>query len=173
MGGRLIMANTPKYGLYQWDSGDQKQITIDSMAENAQKVEDILTGFENDINSLNENKMERLQKEWIPLELQNGFTAYGSNYETPSYRINEVGDVQVKGLIRCPENVENTTVIAVLPEGYRPPKSKVYLVSGNSGGAKDVFTRVNITSGGNISYMTGGTHFLSLDDIPPFEAVKS
>lgn len=56
---------------------------------------------------------------WTALTLQNGWSDFGSGFETAQYLLTEQGEVKIRGMIGG-GTVANNTIIFTLPEGYRP-----------------------------------------------------
>ncbi|QNU22341.1 hypothetical protein IC805_05215 [Geobacillus thermoleovorans] len=97
---------------------------------------------------------------WIALTLLNGWTNYGSGFETAGYYKDALGFIHIKGLIK---SGAMGTAAFVLPSGYRPSYRKMFpvLTSGGIG-------RVDIDTGGNVLIMNYGTAangYVSLDGI--------
>lgn len=57
---------------------------------------------------------------WQTLPLAGSWTAYGSPFLTPSYRINGNGTVSLAGLARAPASTTGTSTVGTLPVGARP-----------------------------------------------------
>lgn len=66
-------------------------------------------------------------------DLQNGWIAYGSPYNTPGYRITMDGLVYLTGVIKS-GTTGTGTLLFTLPEGYRPSATKIFSLS-KAGGA--------------------------------------
>jgi hypothetical protein len=87
--------------------------------------------LESDLNNRYSNSQmdstfaKKEQGQWIPLVLQNGWVYYGSG-GTPAYLKDNMGRVQIKGLIKNGTSAAGTT-IATLPAGYRPKETKYFL----------------------------------------------
>lgn len=97
---------------------------------------------------------------WIAPTLLNGWTNFGSGYETAGYYKDALGFIRLKGLIK---GGTMGTAAFVLPSGYRPSYRKMFpvLTSGGIG-------RVDIDTAGNVLIMNYGTAangYVSLDGI--------
>lgn len=97
---------------------------------------------------------------WIAPTLLNGWTNFGSGYETAGYYKDALGFIHLKGLIK---SGAMGTAAFVLPSGYRPSYRKMFpvLTSGGIG-------RVDIDTEGNvliINYGTAANGYVSLDGI--------
>ncbi|MNC60187.1 hypothetical protein D3C75_1100480 [compost metagenome] len=66
------------------------------------------------------------------------------------------------------------TSLFILPKGFRPKFTYVYMVGANIDGGSDVLGRVNISIDGRVSILPisgitlTSTGWVSLDNIPPF-----
>lgn len=100
---------------------------------------------------------------WTTLSLNNSWTAYGSPYQTPIYRKQVDGVVQLFGLI-APGTTTAGTTVATLPVGYRPASDHIFKTSG---GASTAFADLYVKSNGTITIQnTGGTiTWLSLSGV--------
>ena len=92
---------------------------------------------------------------WTSFELQNGWVNYSAPYTTAGYTKTSSGLVVLKGMVKA-----GTSTIGVLPPGYRPALTLLYLNSSSGNGG-----RVDITSDGAISLNRGGNGWFSLDGI--------
>ncbi len=98
-------------------------------------------------------------KNWTNLTLQNSWAAYGGSYSTPQYTKAADRLVTLKGLIKSGTTTAGT-IIATLPEGYRPSATVLY-----TGVSVNAYCRIDIDSSGNIIFQTGSNTWLSLDNI--------
>lgn len=57
---------------------------------------------------------------WQPLTLSGGWTAYGTPYWTPSYRINGDGTVSLSGLAKAPASALTPQTLCTLPAAIVP-----------------------------------------------------
>jgi hypothetical protein len=122
--------------------------------------------LEADLNSRYSNSQmdsifaKKEQGDWIPLVLQNGWIYYGSG-STPAYKKDNMGRVQVKGLIKNGTSAAGTT-IATLPVGYRPKETKYLL--GDDGNLAIKRIQVNV-NGTIVIPETVSNAFLILDGV--------
>lgn len=96
---------------------------------------------------------------WITPTLLNGWVTYDTNFMVEGYRIDALGYVHLKGMIK-----NGSGIIFKLPSGYRPPvdgSRRLLLQTITSTGQG----RIDITSDGNVTYIQGGTGWFSLDGI--------
>ena len=100
---------------------------------------------------------------WTTLPLDNGWTAYGSPYQSPIYRRQIDGTVQLSGLIAAGTTTVGTTV-ATLPIGYRPASDHVFKTSA---GAATAVADVYVRSSGAITIqnVAGTVTWLSLSGV--------
>lgn len=69
---------------------------------------------------------------WHIMTLQNSWTSgSGSGFDSPAYRIDALGNVQLKGLALAGTKT-NGTVVATLPVGYRPAVIRQIICSADS-----------------------------------------
>ena len=92
---------------------------------------------------------------WAPLILRNGWTEY-PGHASPAYTKTKAGVVMFKGLIRNGA----ASIIAQLPEDYRPSGSLIFETSTNQ-----VASRVNITMDGSVTSSAASGAWLALDGI--------
>ncbi len=85
---------------------------------------------------------------------------YGGAYETASYYKEANGMVHLQGLIK---SANFSTLVFVLPEGYRPAGRRAFsVVAGVGYGA---FGRCDISANGNVEFVVGDGAYMSLDGI--------
>jgi Tfp pilus assembly protein PilE len=97
---------------------------------------------------------------WGTFTLQNNWVYYGSSYNTPEFTKTSSGRVFLKGLVKS--GTETTgTVIATLPEGYRPDETLVFPAMSSSSTAG----RIDVLSNGNVIIYYGSNGWISLDNI--------
>lgn len=70
---------------------------------------------------------------WMSPTLQNSWVNFGGGFDGIGYRKNFSGIVWLRGLIKdgIPSTTPPTNVLFTLPEGYRPPNSKLFLSFSN------------------------------------------
>lgn len=91
---------------------------------------------------------------WIAPTLLNAWANYGAPHAFAGYR--KIDDtVRLRGLVGA-----GAGTIFTLPVGYRPTADLVFVVDTNSGHG-----RCDITSNGNVTYVSGGTVYFSLSGI--------
>jgi hypothetical protein len=90
---------------------------------------------------------------WQRLELIGGWANYGGPYEGAGYRKDKQGQVHLRGLVSQSGGLPpNSTIIAVLPAGYRPAQRQILTTyGGNSDGA----IRVDILPDGALTWVVG------------------
>jgi hypothetical protein len=101
---------------------------------------------------------------WTGLSLVNSWVAYGSTYESPSYRKDQFDKLKLKGVVKDGTTTSPTT-IATLPSGNRPTADQTFIVLSNNG-TSDIVGRVTIKSTGEIQFISGSNTLFSLDSIP-------
>jgi hypothetical protein len=90
---------------------------------------------------------------WQRLELIGGWTNYSPAYEGAGYRKDKQGQVHLRGLVSQGSGVPpNSTIIAVLPAGYRPAQRQILTTYG---GNPDGATRVDILPDGALTWGVG------------------
>ncbi|HSW92206.1 MAG TPA: fibronectin type III domain-containing protein, partial [Candidatus Saccharimonadales bacterium] len=97
---------------------------------------------------------------WASLSLQHNWENYSTSYNSAGFTKTNNGRVFLKGLIKNGD-VTNGTVIATLPEGYRPEGKLAFqtITSPNTE------ARIDVTASGDILLVTGLTNWISLDSI--------
>ena len=93
---------------------------------------------------------------WTSPTLQNGWVNYGSGWTNLQYTKAADGVVTVRGLVKSGTTTGGTT-IATLPSGYLPPAQELFATTSTTSSA-DVFGRVDVTTGGNIIFQSGGSN---------------
>lgn len=73
----------------------------------------------NDLDAEVDLKVNKIQEAWINATLENGWTNQGGSFATVGYCKNELGILQLRGLIK-PGTTAAGTVLFTLPVGYRP-----------------------------------------------------
>ena len=85
---------------------------------------------------------------WLPLTLLNGVVAYGDGINAPRYR--KVGKtVYLTGGVK--NITTRDTIIATLPEGFRPANGFPFVQNTSHENNKAQFVRWNISANGNIT----------------------
>lgn len=98
---------------------------------------------------------------WAPLNLNNGWTDYGSGYATAAYTRTKAGYVILKGLIKKTSfGATSGEIIATLPPDYRPNAA---LMWGNN--TNNTAGRVDIWNNGQVIFSVGSTAWFALDSI--------
>jgi hypothetical protein len=96
---------------------------------------------------------------WKPLLLENGWVNYGSGFQEAGYRIDPLGVVHLRGLIRF-DMAKSQSVIAALPPGIGPTKIELFVVN-----SSDMVGRVDVNPTGTIVFITGLGNYVSLNGI--------
>jgi hypothetical protein len=96
---------------------------------------------------------------WKPLLLENEWVNYGSGFQEAQYRIDPLGVVYLRGLIRF-DTAKNQSVIATLPVGIRPTKIEVFVVNSNG-----MDGRVDVNPNGTIAFIVGSGVYVSLSGL--------
>ncbi len=96
---------------------------------------------------------------WTTCPLQNGWENYGSPYGNAEYTLTSAKVLVMRGLIRNGTTTAGTT-LCNLAEGSRPEKAGFFLVASNG-----VPGRIDVNPNGNVTIFSGGTGYLSLDQI--------
>lgn len=93
------------------------------------------------------------------LELENGWVNYSDQFEQAIFTRDAVGVVHLSGLIKNGD-VTRGTVIATLPEGYRPNAVHVFAVN-----SADAHGRIDVKPNGEIVVIKGNANHMSLSGI--------
>jgi len=105
-----------------------------------------------------------LSTAWAPLTLQNGWVNEGSgNFGNASYRINKNGNLELKGRIKNGTNTTGT-VIATLPNGFKPPKNSGLIVACHNG-SNVGSGEIDVNADGTIIVAAVSNYYVSLDGI--------
>lgn len=97
---------------------------------------------------------------WAPMFLQNNWINFNSTNRSPAtFTKTSSGMIMLKGLVKS-GTATSGTVIATLPEGYRPPYNMVFQNAANGSPG-----RVDVWSDGTIRYQIGSNAWFSLDGI--------
>lgn len=98
---------------------------------------------------------------WLPLTLLNGVIAYGNGANVPRYR--KIGNtVYLTGAVK--NITARATVIATLPEGFRPVNGYPFVQNTSHENNIAQFIRWNITSSGDITMAYDSATDISADD---------
>jgi hypothetical protein len=113
------------------------------------------------INSLDANKANKVQEDWITATLQNGWTTV--DMYTAKYMKDEFGFVHLKGEVK---DGALATTILTLPPGYRPEEGAFSIGIFCKSGTSKMLTDVNIYADtGELKIWTGGTTQVILNGI--------
>ena len=107
-----------------------------------------------------DGKANKKQEDWITPTLLNGWAAQGQSYNTPVYRKNQFGTVELKGILYL--GAKNTTAFN-LPSGYRPT-SQYYGIA-RSQGLTIAMIDINVQGRVLIDYFGSGSGWVSLSNI--------
>jgi hypothetical protein len=106
---------------------------------------------------------------WQPLATVNGWGPYTADpqWATPAFRKDPFGVVHLRGLVTHPAAAATSGMtIAVLPSGYRPANSRLFVVMT---GEPDQAGRLNVLADGEVVWVTGGNTtsggYTSLDGV--------
>ncbi|RED85312.1 hypothetical protein [Cohnella phaseoli] len=119
---------------------------------------------------LKNTKAQEQQPQWIAPTLRNGWENYSNTggvlYTNASYRKNELGYVELKGLVS-----QGTVGVAafVLPTGYRPRSYRVFAVHAESGGGTMVHGEVIVFPDGQVRVYASSNVYFGFDGVV-FEA---
>jgi hypothetical protein len=97
---------------------------------------------------------------WKPLNLisgwQNHADTFGNGYERASFLKDKQGEVHLRGLVTQTAGAPSqNSVIAVLPDGYRPARREIF--TGFGGNAPEQADRVDILPDGSVLWIVGAT----------------
>jgi hypothetical protein len=97
---------------------------------------------------------------WRFLLFEAGWQDYATNpiYQRAAHRKSPLGRVYLKGLVARASG--SSTVIGVLPVGYRPPMRVMTAALSDTG-----IARVDVAPSGEVVLVSGGTTFVTLDGI--------
>lgn len=98
---------------------------------------------------------------WLPLNLNTGWTPWGSPYYTPSYRLNDDGTGSLCGLAKAPASTSGTATVGTLPAGLVPLLRPHFTTEVASG----LHAALDITNGGavQIANYSGTATWAALD----------
>jgi hypothetical protein len=100
------------------------------------------------------------QPAWTAPSLLNSWVNYSAAYSAAGYFKDTLGIVHIRGLVKS--GTSGTAVMFTLPVGYRPEYQSIFPASMNP----DVFSEIQITTGGNVfANPTGSTTWTCLDGI--------
>jgi hypothetical protein len=99
---------------------------------------------------------------WVTPTLLNDWVNYGGSFAIAGYRIDNMGFVHLRGLIKDGSSADE--IMFTLPAGYRPDWNILAPVKNSATGKHGGLI---ITSAGNVSQQTsnGATAYVSLDGI--------
>ncbi|MEK4879496.1 hypothetical protein [Paenibacillus sp. FSL R5-0908] len=101
--------------------------------------------------------------------LLNGWETYSSS-NAPYYYKDTLGFVHIRGMVK---SGVNGSPILTLPPGYRPSATAgIESISVSNNGSGILIGNVEVDYKGRVTPYSGGTTWLSLDNIPPFLAVN-
>jgi hypothetical protein len=126
----------------------------DRLVQRAADVETRVSVLEN-------NKARKVQGQWIAPTLLNAWVNTAGSFEVAGYRINELGEVQLRGLVG---SGTVGSIILVLPAGYRPLKTRPFIAESYNG-TSEVLARIDVKNDGTVVLNAGGTSWLSLEQI--------
>ena len=93
---------------------------------------------------------------WQPLQLLNGWGNYGASFQTASFTKDQLGYVHLRGLVTRDAGAPTlSSLIGVLPAGYRPKADRVYAV--HTGEAPYATGRVDVHVDGQVLWIDGAT----------------
>ena len=118
-----------------------------------------ITALEADVSALNRKDVP-LKGAWVAPTLLNGWVNFGAA-QVAGYWLDALGVVHLRGLIK---SGTVNTVIFTLPAGYRPTALSLFSVVSNTGAAL-VASRLDVATTGDVTLVTGGNTFLSLDGV--------
>ena len=100
---------------------------------------------------------------WFDFKLENSWGDYGSTYSKAGFTKSKTGRVFLKGMVKSTDSADATsgTVIAKLPEGYRPEGTLVYQVLTSP----NVPARIDVKANGDVILYSGTITWMSLDGI--------
>lgn len=116
----------------------------------------------------------RASTEWQPLQLLNGWEAWGSPFGEPAIRRDAAGRVYLRGLLRGQAGGASTTdnTIASIPEGYRPAHQLMIPSILNSAPATNaVACRLDVRADGTVALVNSShvdARFVPLDGLSWF-----
>ena len=104
------------------------------------------------------NYAKKVQEAWIAPTLLNGWVNLGGSYPTVGYMKDSMGFVHLKGMVK---GGVNSTIIFVLPVGYRPADDLGFAIT-----ATDAWGELSLNFVGNVVPLMGNpTGFVSLNQI--------
>lgn len=96
---------------------------------------------------------------WTDATLQNGWTNYGSGFNTAGYYKDQLGIVRLKGFITGGSTISGTNLFT-LPNGYRPANKQFRAVNSNN-----VFGSLSIEATGEVKFEAGNNTWFCVDGI--------
>ncbi|MNI71082.1 hypothetical protein D3C73_1269390 [compost metagenome] len=143
---------------------DNEKALIDTIVDRLQNNNERISVIEN-------KKADKDTPKWIEPTLLNGWVVRDTSLSNPGYFKDSQGYVHIRGVVSS--GAMNTSLF-ILPKGFRPKFTYVYMVGANIDGGSDVLGRVNISIDGRVSILPisgitlTSTGWVSLDNIPPF-----
>lgn len=104
-----------------------------------------------------------IQVGFTDLVLQNGWTNYGNGFANAGYRINEIGELELRGRIKG-GTVTTAVVLSSVPIAARPYWNKGVVVICHNG-TNVVSGEVDINADGTITGVSVQSYYVSLDGI--------
>lgn len=98
---------------------------------------------------------------WAPLPLVNNWVTYATSYASPAYTLTSAGMVVLKGLVAGGTVGSDLSVIATLPEKYRPTLGSIMVLNS----ANQAAGRLDIRTTGEIVQRQGTNPWVSLDGV--------
>jgi hypothetical protein len=106
---------------------------------------------------------------WKALSFSSAWRNYDPAFSAGGYRKDARGRVYLRGLVsKAGGTPAVNEVIATLPSGYRPVARSLFAVGSGVGTPIEVYGRVDVSAGGEVVWMAGGTaepDFTSLETI--------
>jgi hypothetical protein len=109
------------------------------------------------VSVVEQKKAEKDSPGWITPTLLNGWENYGNNEGTAAYRKNAYNEVRLRGTVKGGSLYSG---LFILPEGYRPPNARRFVV--DSAQAPAI---IEIYSNGDVALIVGSSAALSLEQI--------
>lgn len=100
--------------------------------------------------------MFQIPTAWTNLTLTSGWTATGGVWAPPAYRLNQLGEVEIRGQMIPRAGYTTSEVFATLPSGARPAQ-QIEFPAVNNGGASPALAGVVVTTGGAMTLTPAGT----------------
>lgn len=101
---------------------------------------------------------------WHAVSFQNGWSNFGSPYNNCQYRLNALGQVEMRGLMQGGTITTGTTVFT-LPAAYRPSGQKLFKMQDGNPNQPNAFLLVQTNGACTIGGITAGTAGFSLEQV--------